>query len=167
MEAAWRSLAPEQDWLDGVVSPIGDQQSRNSKGENFLSGPTPDVVRTTHVDLPEPDLQWRDNGIDFHVDWGASQLVSKNVHVGLAGYYFQQLTADSGAGAKLGDFKGRVAGIGPQIGFMFPLAQGYLNVKGYKDFAAENRPEGWTAWLTLLISPAAPEPAVSKPMIRK
>jgi len=42
-----------------------------------------------------------------------------------------------------------VAGIGPQIGFLFPLGsehQGYLNLKAYKDFAAENRAEGYTAW---------------------
>jgi hypothetical protein len=94
------------------------------------------------------------------LDWGASQFVSKNVHVGLAGYYFQQLTGDTGPGAKLGDFKGRVAGIGPQIGFIIPLSkeyQGYLNVKGYKDFAAENRAEGWTAWVTFAISSAPPD----------
>jgi hypothetical protein len=60
------------------------------------------------------DLQYQ-NGIDFQVDWGASKFVSKNVQIGLAGYFFQQLTGDSGPGAKLGDFKGRVAGIGPQI----------------------------------------------------
>jgi hypothetical protein len=60
------------------------------------------------------DLQYQ-NGIDFQVDWGTSKFVSKNVQIGLAGYFFQQLTGDSGPGAKLGDFKGRVAGIGPQI----------------------------------------------------
>ena len=27
---------------------------------------------------------------------------------------------------------------------------------GYKEFAAENRPDGWNAWLTIAISPAAP-----------
>jgi hypothetical protein len=74
-----------------------------------------------------------------------------------------------GPGAKLGEFKGRVAGIGPQIGFLFPVSgsdNGYLNLKRYKDFAAENRPEGWTAWVTLAISraPLAPAP---KPMYRK
>jgi len=35
------------------------------------------------------------------------------------------------------------------------LQQGYLNFKGYKEFAAENRPDGWNAWATLIISPAA------------
>jgi hypothetical protein len=116
-----------------------------------------------------PDTQYQ-NGVDFHMDWAASQFVSKNVQLGLAGYFFQQLTGDSGSGAKLGDFKGRVAGVGPQIGFLFPLGQehqGYLNLKAYKDFAAENRPEGYTAWVTLAITPAAPEPPATKPMVRK
>ena len=117
-----------------------------------------------------PDIQYQ-NGIDFHLDWGASQFLSKNFQVGLAGYFFQQLTGDSGLGAKLGPFKTRVTGIGPQVGFIFPVAQGYqgyLNLKGYKDLAVENRPEGWTAWVTLAISPAPPSEAPPMtPMIRK
>jgi hypothetical protein len=50
--------------------------------------------------------------------------------------------------------------IGPQIGFIFPVGdmQGYLNFKAYKEFAAESRPEGWNAWVTFVISPAAPTP---------
>jgi hypothetical protein len=116
-----------------------------------------------------PDLQYQ-NGIDFHLDWGASQFVSKNFQIGLAGYFFQQLTGDSGPGAKLGPFKGQTVGIGPQIGFIFPVAegyQGYLNLKAYKDLEVENRPAGWTAWMTLAISPAPPEPASAKPIVRK
>jgi hypothetical protein len=99
------------------------------------------------------------NGIDSHIDWAASHFLNKNVLVGIAGYYFQQLTGDHGAGARLGNFEGRVVGIGPQIGFMFPFSegyQGYLNLKAYKDLATENRPEGYTAWVTFAISPAAP-----------
>jgi hypothetical protein len=34
--------------------------------------------------------------------------------------------------------------------------QGFLNLKAYKEFAGEHRPEGWNAWVTLAISPAAP-----------
>ena len=63
-----------------------------------------------------------------------------------------------------------MAGIGPQIGFLFPLGsehQGYLNLKAYKDFAAENRAEGYTAWVTFAITPAAPEAPVKTPLIRK
>lgn len=98
------------------------------------------------------------NGIDSHIDWATSYFFSKTMHIGVVGYYFQQLTADSGQPAALGDYKSRVAGIGPQIGFIFPAGdmQGYLNLKAYKEFAAENRPEGWNAWLTLAFSPAPP-----------
>ncbi len=93
------------------------------------------------------------NGIDGHLDWGASQFLSDQLHIGLVGYFFYQLTGDSGEGAVLGDFKSRVNGIGPQAGYFFPMGkkQAYLNLKGYWEFGAKNRPEGWNTWLTLAI----------------
>jgi hypothetical protein len=30
-------------------------------------------------------------------------------------------------------------------------------VKAYREFAAENRPEGWNVWLTIAFSPAPPK----------
>lgn len=50
-----------------------------------------------------------------------------------------------------------VVGIGPQFGYIFPAGslQGYLNLKAYWEFAAENRPSGWDAWVTLALSPSA------------
>ncbi|WP_082905769.1 transporter [Bradyrhizobium centrolobii] len=127
------------------------------------------VVGGLTYSLINPFLQYQ-NGIDFHLDWGASQFLSKNVQIGLAGYFYQQLTDDTGAGAKLGGFRGRTIGIGPQVGFIFPVAegyQGYLNLKGYRDLDVENRPQGWTAWVTFAVSPAPPEPASAKPIVRK
>jgi hypothetical protein len=62
-----------------------------------------------------------------------------------------------------------VLGIGPQIGFLFPVGkehQGCLNLKAC-NFAAENRPEGFTAWVTLAISPAAPKPPPKRPVVHK
>jgi hypothetical protein len=41
--------------------------------------------------------------------------------------------------------------------------QGYLNLKGYKEFAAEHRPDGWNTWLTFVLSPAPPK-AVERSM---
>ena len=49
------------------------------------------------------------NGIDWHVDWGASQFVTKTAHFGAVGYFFQQLTGDSGCAPILCPFKSRVA----------------------------------------------------------
>lgn len=102
---------------------------------------------------PYTDYQ---NGIDWHLDWALSQFLSKQLHVGVVGYFYNQLTGDSGSGATLGDFKSRVAGVGPQIGYLFPAGdlQGYLNLKGYYEYEAENRPRGWNVWLSLAISPA-------------
>ena len=107
------------------------------------------------------------NGIDWHLDWGASRFITKQVHVGLVGYAYQQLTADSGDGATLGDFKSRVLAVGPQVGFLFPVGdmQGYLNLKAYKEFAAEQRAEGWNAWVTFAISPEAKQAAAATPRI--
>ena len=104
-----------------------------------------------------PDTQYQ-SGVNFHVDWAASQFLSKQVFVGVVGYYYDQLTNDSGALPILNGFRSRVGGIGPQIGYIFPVGnmQGYLNLKGYGEFDAANRPSGWNTWLTLSISPAAP-----------
>jgi hypothetical protein len=116
-----------------------------------------------------PYLQYQ-NGIDFHLDWGASQFINKNVHVGLVGYFFQQITDDSGPGAKLGGFRGMAVGLGPEIGFIIPLSkdyQGYLNLRGYKDLETENRANTWSTWVTFAISPALPETASAKPIVRK
>ncbi|MFA1625037.1 transporter [Rhizobium mongolense] len=50
---------------------------------------------------------------------GQPQFLDEHTHIGLVGYAFRQLTGDSRAGATLGDFKSRVFGIGPQIGYIF------------------------------------------------
>jgi hypothetical protein len=110
------------------------------------------------------------NGVDMHLDWGASQFLSKQVQVGLVGYLYDQLSCDSGSGDRVGCFESRVAGIGPQVGFIFPVGgmQGYLNLKAYGEFDGSDRPTGWNAWATLVISPAAPVPAASpKPILTK
>jgi hypothetical protein len=108
------------------------------------------------------------NGADMHLDWGASQFLSKQLLIGLVGYWYNQISPDTGSGATLGSFESRVGGIGPQVGFIFPIgsgAQGFLSVKGYKEFAAENRPSGWNAWVALVISPAAPAPPATQSLL--
>ena len=99
-----------------------------------------------------PDAQYK-NGIDSHLDWAASQFLSANWQVGVAGYVYYQLTGDSGAGAKLGPFKSRVASIGPQVGYLFELGgrPAYLNLRGYWEFWAQNRLEGYAIFATLSI----------------
>lgn len=103
---------------------------------------------TYSFENPDTDYQ---NGVSAHLDWGASQFLSEQWHVGLVGYFYYQLTGDSGAGAVLGDFKSRVFGVGPQAGYLFKIGekQAYLNLKAYWEFEAKHRPEGWNGWLTV------------------
>jgi hypothetical protein len=109
------------------------------------------------------------NGVDMHFDWGASQFLTKQFQVGLVGYVYKEIGCDSGSGDRVGCFQSQVVGVGPQIGFIFPVGtmQGYLNFKGYKEFAAEHRPDGWNAWVTFSISPAAPMPSTPRRMVSK
>jgi hypothetical protein len=116
-----------------------------------------------------PSTQYQ-NGVDYHVDWGASHFFNQKFQLGLVGYYFQQITDDLGTPPALDGFRARIAAVGPQAGFLFPLGdmQGYINLKGYWEFAAQNRAAGWNTWLTFAISPKAPEPPPSAtPVVRK
>jgi len=65
----------------------------------------------------------------------------------------------------------QVVGVGPQLGVIIPLStttQGYLNLKSYWEFAHDNRPDGWNAWVTFVISPADQTPgAPPRRMITK
>jgi len=109
------------------------------------------------------DTQYK-NGVDFHFDWGASQFLSKQLLVGLVGYVYQEIGCDSGSGDRVGCFRSRVIGVGPQIGYIVPLGewQGYVNLKGYGEFDAQNRPDGWNVWLTFAVSPAAAPPPIDR-----
>ncbi len=107
--------------------------------------------------LMNPSTNYQ-NGVDFHLDWAASKFLSQQLFVGVVGYIYQEVGCDSGSGDKVGCFQSRVLGLGPQAGYLFPVAgmQGYLNLKAYGEFAAQNRADGFNVWLTFSISPAPP-----------
>jgi hypothetical protein len=117
-----------------------------------------------------PSTQYQ-NGVDLHFDWGASQFLTKQWQVGLVGYVYQEIGCDSGSGDRVGCFQSRVMGLGPQLGYIFPVGdkmQGYLNLKAYREFENANRPDGWNLWLTFNLSPAAATPPTSsRPMFTK
>jgi hypothetical protein len=110
------------------------------------------------------------NGVDWHLDWATSQFLTKEFSVGLVGYFYDQVSGDSGSGDRVGPFESRVIGIGPQMAFLFPVGemQGYLNLKAYGEFDAHDRPSGWNGWVVFSISPAAPAAAQQpRPIITK
>jgi hypothetical protein len=116
------------------------------------------VVGMTY-NLENPHTRYQ-SGLDLHLDAGASYFLTQQLNVGAVGYYFRQVTGDRGLGATLGPFEGRVAGIGPQLNYFFPVTdkiQGVVSVKAYWEFAAQNRPDGWNTWLTVAFTPASPK----------
>lgn len=96
------------------------------------------------------------SGMDAHVDVGTSYSFSNSFYVGAVGYFFSQVSPDTGGSALLGDFRSRVAGAGPQIGWSLQLGRlaTDFSVRGYKEFAAQNRPEGWNVYFTVSLSRA-------------
>jgi hypothetical protein len=96
------------------------------------------------------------NGVDSHLDWAASQSLSAAWQVGLAGYVYYQLSADSGSGAKLGPFKSKVAAVGPQGSLTLNAAGASANLRGYWEFWAENRIKGFVIYATVTL-PLGPQ----------
>lgn len=97
-----------------------------------------------------PDTNYK-TGTEFHLEAAAVQNFSKSFGIGINGYYYDQITGDSGAGAVLGDFKGRVAAIGPVVNFNFEICKIPVStsLKYFHEFDVENRLEGDSGFLTL------------------
>jgi hypothetical protein len=97
-------------------------------------------------------------GNEFHLEWAAMQHFSPSLAVGLVGYYYDQISGDSGRGAKLGAFEGRVAALGGEVDVNFKLGELPVSSKFrvYREFAAENRFEGTVGILTLAVPLSVP-----------
>ena len=102
-------------------------------------------------------------GTELHLEGAIQKTFGKAIAIGVQAYYFDQLTGDSGAGAKLGPFKGQVVGFGATAAHTFMLGKypATLRVRGMTEFDARNRLEGNSAWLDLSFPlsmklPAAP-----------
>ncbi len=97
-----------------------------------------------------PDTGYR-NGIDAHLDLGMSRHVTEQLHLGLNGFAYQQITDDTGQSELLGDFRSSTYGIGPQIGYTFDLGGRplFTNLRGYWEVGGDNRTEGGSAFLTV------------------
>ncbi|QJR10825.1 hypothetical protein DSM104443_01895 [Usitatibacter rugosus] len=93
------------------------------------------------------------NGVDSHVDFAFSHFFSPQLHAGVVGYAYYQLSGDSGSGAVLGDYKARVYALGPQVGYFFPMGKekAYVSLRGYYEFNAQNRADGWNTYLAASI----------------
>jgi len=94
-----------------------------------------------------------ETGTEFHLEVAAFYQFSESFSAGVNGYYYKQLSADSGEGAVLGSLKGEVAAIGPGLSgtFMVGPAPVSMRFSYYHEISAEKRLEGNVAWLTFSV----------------
>lgn len=64
------------------------------------------------------DTDYR-NGVDWHLDWGASQFLSKTFFIGAVGYFYDQISADSGQATFLGSNRSSSSVLGRRLDFCF------------------------------------------------
>lgn len=94
------------------------------------------------------------SGDEFHIDYIFNQFLSESLAVGIHGFYFKQLSGDSGDGALLGNFKAEASGIGPALMWIPPQYEGEVAfvAKWLHEYDAENRLEGDHVFLSFMMS---------------
>ena len=105
------------------------------------------------INTENPATDYRSGSL-LHFNAGIQQILpvgSGFLTLGAEGFYFPQVTGDSGAGAVLGSFKGMTAGLGPVLGYILPLGKQALSVelKWLPELDTKKRLEGDYIWLKL------------------
>ncbi|HET6555393.1 MAG TPA: transporter [Dyella sp.] len=84
------------------------------------------------------------SGDEVHLELGIGQRLTPRFEVGLAGYVYRQVSADSGIGAFLGPLEGRVNGAGPAVNYAFKVGTHglALTARYYHEFDAKRHFQG-------------------------
>ncbi|MGE6784527.1 SphA family protein [Ensifer adhaerens] len=104
---------------------------------------------TFNAENPATDYR---TGNELHFEWAAVQHFNEQFDAGLVGYVYDQITGDSGPGAKR-PFKGHATAIGATIGWNFkagdvPVA---ARIKYFHEFETKNRVKGDAVYLTISV----------------
>jgi hypothetical protein len=96
-------------------------------------------------------------GDQFHLDGAIAEhlpLFGGFVGAGVNGYFYQQITGDSGSGAKLGGFEGMSAGIGRDCSYAYRIGDFDLagEAKWLPELGVSNRLDGNTVRFNLGVS---------------
>ena len=97
------------------------------------------------------------SGDVFHIDGTIAQhlpLFGGIIGAGANGFYYKQITKDSGSGALLGGFMGRTAGVGPVLSYVHKVGNTTLigEVKWLPELDVKNRLKGDYVWFKLVAS---------------
>jgi hypothetical protein len=101
------------------------------------------------------------SGSEFHIEGSIEKALSPRWAIGGQAYYYDQITGDSGSGAKLGPFEGRVVGVGGTAAYNFTVGHTPVSLRGrvMTEFNAVNRLQGTSYWLDLAFPLAMKMPA--------
>jgi hypothetical protein len=127
---------------------IGALYSNKKSGFNAMAH----VGYAMNTENPDTNYQ---SGSLLHFEGTIQQIIpvgSGFLTLGAEGFYFDQVTGDSGTGATLGDFKGQTAGLGPVLGYIQPFGKESLVVelKWLPELDTKNRLEGDYIWLKMV-----------------
>jgi hypothetical protein len=103
--------------------------------------------------LENQDMDYT-SGTSLHLDLTVAQhlpLLGGFVGVGANGFYYEQISGDSGADALLGDFEGRTIGVGPVISYVRQIGKSQLlaELKWLPELDTNKRMEGDYVWFKL------------------
>lgn len=95
------------------------------------------------------------SGSVLHFDGSVQQLLPAGpgfLGLGAEAFYVEQVTGDTGDNGRLGDFKGRTAGIGPVLSYILPQGKGTLvaELRWLPELNVKNRLEGDYIWLKVV-----------------
>ena len=98
------------------------------------------------------DFTEYNTGTELHLEGSIERAFSKAFSAGIQAYHLQQVSGDSGDGAVLGSFKGRVSGVGAtaQYGFAVGKVPVSLRARLFKEFGEKNRLGSGTAFMLSL-----------------
>jgi hypothetical protein len=101
------------------------------------------------------DTNYR-SGDQFHLEATVAEhlpLLGGLIGLGVNGFYYQQVSGDSGSGAVLGDFKGRTMGFGPVLSYATKVWKKDLvaELKWLPEMNTENRLSGNYIWFKVVM----------------
>lgn len=156
-------------WNNYVVVPVGDydEDELANTGLNYWTietdfaatyfntetGQDYSVIAGYGYNTKNADTDYQ-SGDEVHLDFVLNQFLTESFAIGINGYFYKQISGDSGDGALLGSFKGEGAGIGPAIYYGKKIFDNdvYFIAKWVHDYHAENRIKGDYAYASFALS---------------
>ena len=154
----------------GIYAPTGDYEVGRlaNPGKNFWTfepvaalmyfgkknGIEASIFAALDFNQENPDTNYK-SGTQAHIEATFAQhfpLWGGIAGAGATGYWYQQISDDSGEGASFGGFRARARGIGPVVSWIKPLGEQEFvaELKWLNEFNVEKRPEGDIVFLKVM-----------------